>query len=110
MSVFKELIGIWKSKDLLDQAWRETHDMMLLSNEMFDAAIKYLRRGAELKEIKKLKKRDKAINEYQQNVRKKVLTHFSISNSINEFPSGLVLLSIVVDVERLGDYLSLIHI
>ena len=104
MSVFKELIGIWRSKDLLDQAWIETHDMMLLSNEMFDTAIKYLRRGAELKVIKNLKKKDKIINEYQQNVRKKVLTHFSISNSINEFPSGLVLLSIVVDVERLGDY------
>ena len=104
MSVFKELIGIWKSKDLLDQAWSETHDMMLLSNEMFDTAIKYLRRGAELKEIKKLKSRDKVINEYQQNVRKKVLTHFSISNNMSEFPSGLVLLNIVVDVERLGDY------
>ena len=104
MSMFDRVISLWKSEDLLSQAWEESFQMMVLSNEMFSAAIKYLRRGEKIKTLKSLKKRDREINEFQKSVRKKVVTHFSISQKVEDFPSGLVLLNIVVDVERLGDY------
>ena len=102
--MFDKVITLWKSEDLLSQAWEESFKMMVLSNEMFNAAIKYLRRGEKIKTLKNLKKRDREINEFQKSVRKKVVTHFSISQKVEDFPSGLVLLNIVVDVERLGDY------
>ena len=102
--MFDRVISLWKSEDLLSQAWEESFQMMVLSNEMFSAAIKYLRRGEKIKTLKDLKKRDREINEFQKSVRKKVVTHFSISQKVEDFPNGLVLLSIVVDVERLGDY------
>ena len=104
MSMFDRVISLWKSEDLLSQAWEESFEMMVLSNEMFSAAIRYLRRGEKIKTLKNLKKRDREINEFQKSVRKKVVTHFSISQKVEDFPSGLVLLNIVVDVERLGDY------
>ena len=104
MAMFDRVISLWKSEDLLSQAWEESFQMMVLSNEMFSAAIRYLRRGEKIKTLKNLKKRDREINEFQKSVRKKVVTHFSISQKIEDFPSGLVLLNIVVDVERLGDY------
>ena len=104
MSVFQQVVKLWKDDDLLAQAWNESFDMMVLSNTMFTSAVKYLRRGESLEAIKALKKKDKDINQYQQSVRKKVVTHFSISKNINNLPSGLVLLSIVIDIERLGDY------
>ena len=104
MAMFDRVISLWKSEDLLSQAWEESFQMMVLSNEMFSAAIRYLRRGEEIKTLKNLKKRDREINEFQKSVRKKVVTHFSISQKVEDFPSGLVLLNIVVDVERLGDY------
>ena len=104
MAMFDRVISLWKSEDLLSQAWEESFEMMVLSNEMFSAAIKYLRRGEKIKTLKNLKKRDREINEFQKSVRKKVVTHFSISQKVEDFPSGLVLLNIVVDVERLGDY------
>ena len=104
MAMFDRVISLWKSEDLLSQAWEESFEMMVLSNEMFSAAIRYLRRGEKIKTLKKLKKRDREINEFQKSVRKKVVTHFSISQKVEDFPSGLVLLNIVVDVERLGDY------
>ena len=63
-----------------------------------------MRRGVKIKKLKKLKKEDKKINEFQQNVRKKVVTHFSVSKNIDSLPNGLVLLNMVIDVERLGDY------
>ena len=104
MAMFDRVISLWKSEDLLFQAWEESFQMMVLSNEMFSAAIRYLRRGEKIKTLKNLKKRDREINEFQKSVRKKVVTHFSISQKVEDFPSGLVLLNIVVDVERLGDY------
>ena len=104
MAMFDRVISLWKSEDLLSQAWEESFEMMVLSNEMFSAAIRYLRRGEKIKTLKSLKKRDREINEFQKSVRKKVVTHFSISQKVEDFPSGLVLLNIVVDVERLGDY------
>lgn len=104
MSIFNQLVSLWKSKDLLSQAWDESLEMINLSNTMFISAIKYLKKGEKSKKIKRLKKTDQEINEFQKSVRKKVVTHFSISKNLEELPSGLVLLSIVVDVERLGDY------
>ena len=104
MSIFKDIVSIWKSEDLLSQAWDESREMLEFSEDMFSSAIKYLRRGVKIKKLKKLKKEDKKINEFQQNVRKKVVTHFSVSKNIDNLPNGLVLLNMVIDVERLGDY------
>lgn len=46
---------------------------------------------------------DQRINSYERDVRKKVTTHLSITGS-TDLVSGLVLLSVIVDIERIGDY------
>lgn len=104
MSIFREIVNLWKSEDLLSQAWDESYKMMMLSNEMFTQAIKYLREGENDETIRMLKKRDVEINAFQRDVRKKVVTHYAISQDIEDLPNGLVLLNMVVDVERVGDY------
>ena len=104
MSIFREIVNQWKSEDLLSQAWDESYKMMMLSNEMFTQAIKYLREGENDETIRMLKKRDVEINTFQRDVRRKVVTHYSISQDIDDLPNGLVLLNMVVDVERVGDY------
>ena len=120
MAIFTEVVNLWKSNDLLSQAWDESYNMIRLSNKIFGKAVFFLRNGGKKSEIKALKKRDQEINNFQKNVRKKVITHFAVSNDMNHLPNGLVLLNIVVDIERVGDYtknildlamnLSLIHI
>ena len=104
MSLFKDIVQLWNSDDLLSQAWDESYDMMVLSNEIFTKAIKYLRRNESIETIKTLKKRDAEINVFQQDVRRKVVTHYAVSQNLKDLPSGLVLLNMVVDVERVGDY------
>ena len=104
MSIFREIVNLWKSEDLLSQAWDESYKMMTLSNEIFTQAIKYLREGENMKTIKTLKKRDSEINMFQKDVRRKVVTHYAISQDLNDLPNGLVLLNMVVDIERVGDY------
>jgi len=104
MSVFKDIVKLWNADNLLSQAWDESYKMMMLSNEIFTQAIKYLREGENQDIIKALKKRDVEINVFQRDVRRKVVTHYAISQDIDDLPNGLVLLNMVVDVERLGDY------
>ena len=104
MSVFKDIVKLWNSDNLLAQAWDESYKMMMLSNEIFTQAIKYLREGENKDTIKALKKRDIEINIFQRDVRRKVVTHYAVSQDINDLPNGLVLLNMVVDVERVGDY------
>ena len=104
MSLFKDIVQLWNSDDLLSQAWDESYDMMVLSNEIFIKAIKYLRKNESIETIKTLKKRDAEINIFQQDVRRKVVTHYAVSQNLEDLPSGLVLLNMVVDVERVGDY------
>ena len=52
MSIFKDLVSIWKSEDLLSQAWDESREMMSFSEDMFSSAIKYMRRGVKIKKLK----------------------------------------------------------
>jgi len=104
MSVFKDIVKLWNADNLLAQAWSESYKMMMLSNEIFTQAIKYLREGENQDIIKALKKRDVEINIFQRDVRRKVVTHYAISQDIDDLPNGLVLLNMVVDVERVGDY------
>ena len=104
MSVFKNLVNIWKSEDSLTQAWTSSNEMLTLSNVMFTDAIEALRSGEKNKVIKSIKQRDTDINKYQRDIRKKVVTYYSISKDVTNLDSGLVLINMVVDIERIGDY------
>ena len=104
MSVFKNLVNIWKSEDSLSQAWTSSNEMLTLSHAMFIDAISALRSGEKNKVIKSIKQRDTDINKYQRDIRKKVVTYYSISKDVTNIDSGLVLINMVVDIERIGDY------
>lgn len=104
MSVFKNLVNIWKSEDSLSQAWSSSNEMLVFSRDMFNDSINALRSGEKNKVIKNIKQRDEIINQYHREIRKKVVTYYSVSKDILNIDSGLVLLNMVVDIERVGDY------
>ena len=104
MSVFKNLVNIWKSEDSLSQAWSSSNEMLVISHDMFNDSINALRSGEKNKVIKSIKQRDEIINQYHREIRKKVVTYYSVSKDILNIDSGLVLLNMVVDIERVGDY------
>ena len=104
MSVFKNLVNIWKSEDSLSQAWSSSNEMLVFSHHMFNNSINALRSGEKNKVIKSIKQRDEIINQYHREIRKKVVTYYSVSKDILNIDSGLVLLNMVVDIERVGDY------
>jgi phosphate uptake regulator len=104
MTIIKDVVNLWKAEDLLSQAWNRSYEMMELSREIFSQAIKYLRNGENIETLKALKKRDREINAFQQEVRRKVLTHYSVEQKTSDMANGLILINMVVDIERIGDY------
>ena len=104
MSVFKDLVNIWKSEDSLSQAWTSSNEMLHLSHKMFTDSVNALRSGEKNKVIKSIKLRDEEINQYHRDIRKKVVTYYSVSKDVTNINSGLVLINMVIDIERVGDY------
>ena len=104
MSVFKDLVTIWNSEDSLSQAWTSSNEMLHLSHEMFTDSVNAVRSGEKNKVIKSIKLRDEEINQYHRDIRKKVVTYYSVSKDVTNINSGLVLINMVVDIERVGDY------
>ena len=102
--MWKELTNIWNANDLSRQAWDQSYEMLNLSRDIFSKAIVYLREAQDIETLKKLKKKDKEINEFQQEVRRKVLTHYSLQSEKVDLANGLILINTVVDIERIGDY------
>lgn len=99
-SKFKELFS---SENLLDSAYTTTVTMLEFDHKMYDAAFRALRDTDSDKLPFDIKQMDRKINKYEREVRRNVLTHLSVAGTTNLVP-GLVLVSIVIDVERLGDY------
>ncbi|MEC8838995.1 MAG: PhoU domain-containing protein [Candidatus Neomarinimicrobiota bacterium] len=104
MSIFTEIISVWRKEDLLSEAWEKSLEMLDLSHNMFVKAVKKSKKQESLFVLKQLKNRDKEINKYQREVRRKIITHFSLQNNINDISSIIVLMNMVVDIERIGDY------
>jgi len=91
--MFKELLKLWKQKDLSSQAFEESIEMLKVDKEMFEEAVKSLRTSETGEYAENVFKKDKLINKYQRDVRKKVLTHLVMSDKL-EIPSGLVLVGL----------------
>ncbi len=99
-SKFKELFS---SENLLDAAYEKTLTMLEFDYKMYVAAREALRASDTSDLPFDIKKIDRQINKYEREVRRNVLTHLAVSGTSNLVP-GLVLVSIVIDVERIGDF------
>jgi len=103
--MWKEIIELWKSDNLLQQAYNQSFEMLELAQEMFRSALECLRKkDREIDE--ETRKKDKIVNSFERDVRRKVLTHLSVRGATIELPAGLVLVTIIIDIERIGDYIK----
>jgi phosphate uptake regulator len=112
--MFRELIKLFSKESLIDQAYSDVIEMLRDDREMYIEAIRSLRHSDTAELTIDFRERDKKINKLERRVRKKVLTHLTVQQGMNA-TAALVIASIVIDVERVGDYcknfadLALIH-
>lgn len=100
---FKELIELWRSDNLLTQALNDSNTMIKSTYEMFQESVKSLRTSDGGEMAMDIYEKDRMVNKYEREVRRKVLKHLAITGGVNIIP-GLILTSIVIDIERIGDY------
>ncbi|MFC1724121.1 PhoU domain-containing protein [candidate division KSB1 bacterium] len=101
--VFSKIIDIFRKENLLMQAYELSYKMLEMDLEMFKKSVSFLRKSTGKEFDFDIYAYDKKINEYERDVRKKVMTHLALSNPTDVSPS-LILISIIIDVERIGDY------
>ncbi|MFO7767910.1 MAG: PhoU domain-containing protein [bacterium] len=106
--MLKELFGVFKEGDLYAQAMEDCHEMLDITRQMFRASVESLRRRDSAEIDLDVYATDQVINRFERDVRRKVMTHLAISGKA-ELTSGLVLVSIVIDIERIGDYAKNIY-
>jgi phosphate transport system protein len=101
--MFKGFMSLFKQESLLDQALVDTQTMLQDVRTMVKASHHCLRLSDSTEMELDIALMDKAVNRYEAEVRRKVFTHLSVVGSENIYAS-LVLISIIIDVERVGDY------
>ena len=99
--MWKEIVTLFRSRGPLQEAYDEAILMLRASHDMFDHAVAALRAEGTLETD--IYKRDRQLNKYERSVRRKIVTHMSVSSK-PDINLGLVLTAIVIDIERIGDY------
>ncbi|MEO0091227.1 MAG: PhoU domain-containing protein [candidate division WOR-3 bacterium] len=99
--MFGEFLQLWKKSSLLTEAIKETNKMLEMTKDMYIFSLRVLMDNE--KEVADIYKIDQELNQMQISVRRKVLEHLSI-NPRQDITSSLILVTIVVDIERIGDY------
>lgn len=102
--MFESVLNFWKGKDFLTQALEDFEAMLTDSEAMFIAVLKRIL-GENMNSVLKDKiyEIDRRVNETQRNIRKRIIEHFALQPKVDVSVS-LVLMSVVKDAERLGDY------
>ncbi len=106
--MFKQIFELFKTNSLYDKALKECHEMLDIDLVMYKFSIDSLRKSETADLPMDLYEMDKKINEFERDVRRKVMTHLAISGT-SDLGSGLVLISVVIDIERIGDYTKNIY-
>ncbi len=106
--MWKELIQLFKKDNLFEQAYQEAAKMLDTDAAMYDASVEALRHKDTAEVNLDIHNADKSVNRSERDVRKKVMTHLVVSGGTN-LASGLSLVSVVVDIERIGDYTKNIY-
>jgi len=102
--MLREIINALRGKDALAEMIQQVGRMLEAGEWMFHKASEVLMRQVDWAGIaQELYARDRQINSIEQNVRERILTHLTLANKEDLGPC-LVLMSVVKDAERIGDY------
>tara|TARA_Y100001935_G_scaffold187032_1_gene155467 strand:- start:209 stop:874 length:666 start_codon:yes stop_codon:yes gene_type:complete len=106
--MLKEFFNLLKSDSLYEQALVESYEMLDIDLSMFTESVRSLRKSDSADINIDIYDMDKKINSFERDVRRKIMTHLTV-NPQQDLSSGLVLVSVVIDIERIGDYTKNIY-
>ena len=101
--MFRKWLAIFKKDTLIDRAYQRSFEMLDITNEMYVEARNSLRQREDAEVNLQVKETDKKVNSYEREVRRMVFNHLAVQGTA-DLPSALILVSIIIDIERIGDY------
>lgn len=119
--MLKQLLGLFRSSDAIARMGEDFKKMLELSygitiragRVFFQESSKAEERRETSKRDVKIRRRDAKINKLERRIRKQVIAHLTLRSNAGDVSYCLLLMSIVKDVERVGDYaknLAQVHI
>lgn len=92
-----------QEENLVSSAFKEAIEMLAIGREMFDKITTAMVESSKVEDWDEISATDKKINKMHRNIRKKLFEHLSISGG-KDLYSSLILLNVINDIERIGDY------
>ena len=99
--MWSDILSLFKGGGACHEAFEESLLMLDESHGMYRDAVRALHEEGPYAED--IYERDRQLNKYERSVRRKIVTHMSVSAK-PDINMGLVLTAIVIDMERIGDY------
>lgn len=102
--MLRKLFGFWHPKSLLSEMIERFTQMIKGGKRMFESVTeKFVRQERLEPAFEELRARDKEINLAEQAIRRMIVEHLVV-NPKEDLPACLILMSVVKDAERIGDY------
>lgn len=103
--MLRALLTIFRKDDPLRAMGEDFTRMLERSHELtVEAGSVYFDEQWNKERVAQIAKRDVKINKLQRRIRKRVIAHLSVAGKAGDLPYCLLLMSLVKDVERIGDY------
>lgn len=103
--MFRELISIFRGDNPLGRMGDNFTKMLSLTRDQTVRAGEiFFSKPASPEERTQIYKQDVKVNKLERKIRKQVIAHLSIAGNSADVPYSLLLMSLVKDVERIGDY------
>ena len=103
--MFRELISIFRGDNPLGRMGDNFTKMLSLTRDQTVRAGQiFFSKPPSPEERTQIYKQDVKVNKLERKIRKQVIAHLSIAGNSADVPYSLLLMSLVKDVERIGDY------
>ena len=102
--MLKEIVALWKGETFMGKIVEGFGEMLSDAEYVFTNAWGALTGQLDIEQVKQpLHDKDRAVNGHEREIRRKLLEHLSI-NPRQDISGCLVIMSLVKDAERIGDY------
>jgi len=102
--MFANLSRFWKGGAFVAKALEEFKEMLDSTETMYTLVRGRLLEEAQVPDLEeKIREIDKGVNDAQRDIRKRIVEHLSLQPTV-DVNACLLLMSVVKDAERLGDY------
>ena len=103
--MFRELISIFRADNPLGRMGDNFAKMLSLTRDQtIRAGEIFFSKPPSPEERTQIYKQDVKVNKLERKIRKQVIAHLSVAGNSADVPYSLLLMSLVKDVERIGDY------